>query len=926
MKHHQISKFFQPTKRKPSALLPKNEPIDLTQSTEPEPKKQRKNSSQFPINAKVTAKPKSSKLTPLETQILELKLQHEDMILAIQVGYKYKFFGSDAATVSKIINIMHIPSGDSRFDYCSIPDNRLHVHLKRLLSFGYKVGVVKQTELTMTKATESSKGLFSRRLSGVYTLATYMNEESDETYGRRAGIDDDNGLYVCCICKVGVQVGVVVVRPQTGEIIVDTFEDSDLLHELETRLIYFMPTICRILCNDEQEANRVHKMISLVNRVCQSEIRPIDEGSLGHLEDFFSCDFLQPNELYEYFKLNFNQLVLNCISELVKYLQQFGLESIFTVPSNIERFKNNQTMVLSGNILRTLEIFHNSTDGSARGSLIWLLNHTRTKMGERLLYQWVSRPLVSRIDIIDRINAIDDLSKEFSHFIDLFKKLLSNDIDLEKSLIKLHYSLQSVKISRSETFEMLCKFNDILTLIKQFEIDIKKSVEKFSSKGLKSMFTDLITLANEFDIRKLYLNMISTSFGSSSHKVQKLNYFNLRYHNWEEISYQLKAIEDVQQQIDQETKEIGDILGRKVVLTKNLNQENLVEVRNTQINQLPLDWVRINATKSVTRFRSPKLQKLNNSLIYNHELLDKACDKVFIEFLKRINENYFNFKKIIDCIAKFDCYMSLVVTKAQGVKPEIAEEDLIIEVKGFKNPIIDTLTEYITNDVSISKTKNRVSIITGPNMGGKSSYIKSIGILVIMNQIGCYLPCESARLSIFSKIFVRMGSVDNIIRGQSTFMVEMLDILQVLERFDDKSLILLDEVGRGTGTHDGYLMAYSILQHFCTHEFKPVILFITHFHKLAELAQEFDDVGNFYMDFIKKDTDEIVFLYKLVSGVLDNLYGLNVARMAGIPSEIVESARRKANEIRNDTDLKRITSIMGLLKSGNVEKAFDLVR
>lgn len=899
MKHHQISRFFKPAKRK--LEIPATVKDDVPATKKPTVQ----SFSEAPTPAVLKPAPKKkpgvkSKLTPLESQILELKADNNDKLLAVQVGYKYKFYGEDARIVAKLINIMLIPQEDSRFNYCSIPDNRLHVHLKRLLSYGYKVGVVKQLDLSSSKSMEGgTKSLFSRALTGVYTLATYMNEEVEE--GRNIVLDDHNGEFICCVNRVDNDTAICFVRPITGEIIVDWFEDNDLNSALETRLTYYKPSECTVIYEDEKGRSIITKLINSINNTCRLDYAN-SKRAIEELEDFFKDT---PN-IYEYYKLNFNPLLLNCIAELIRYLHPFNLSSIFSITSNITKFKNADYMILSSNVIKTLEIFENSTNNTIKGSLIWLLNHTRTKMGERLLYKWVSRPLISRKKIEDRRNAIEDLTSNFNHFIDCFMKLLNNDIDLEKLLIKLHYSLDKVKVTRTEVYIMLCKFNDILKLTKSFESDINKISVEFKSEELKTIFTELLELSKDFDIESSYLKMISNSFATSKDtKEQRSNYFNLKYHAWPEIVDQMNKIEEVEAQIEDETKNVSNVIGKTTKLVKNLNQEHLVEVRNTKIDLLPLDWIRINATKTVTRFRSPRLQKLNNLLLFHREQLDKTCDEVFKKFLISINDNYFKFNRIIANLSKFDCLVSLTVTKAEGVKPTILEENSVISISNFKNPIINSLKDYISNDILINPEENRISIITGPNMGGKSSYIKSVGILVIMNQIGCYLPCETAQLSIFNELFIRMGSFDNIIKGQSTFMIEMLEVLQILENYNDKSLILLDEIGRGTGTVDGYTIAYSILKYLAKSELKPVILFITHFHKLTDICREFSDINNFYMDFIDQN-DEIVFLYKLVKGKLDELYGLNVAKLAGIPDLVIEQARVRAQELRKEDSINQI--------------------
>lgn len=975
MKHHQISRFFKPAPKKPafhSPPPPAPEPVPLTPEPVPEPVpspeplankdlknvRKRKLPEESGHEPKVPkpkptkqnpTKPKPTKLTPLEQEIVRFKQENQDKLMAVQVGYKYKFWGKDAEIVAKIINVMLLKhETDERFNYCSIPDNRLHVHLKRLLSMGYKVGVIKQTQLTMSKTFEpegGKKGLFERKLTGVYTKATYMNEElelNSNNYGY-SNYDhmNDNGDYMCCIKEQDLNIAIIVIKPLTGEIIVDSFKDNQLLQELDTRLTYFTPSEVILLGNDGQNG-AITKLINVNNNNCRLETVDPSEDVLDELKQFFD-QFTDEKykSLYDYYKLNYDELTLMVLNELIKYLKPFQLSNIFTITSNIRNFKDNTTgdnMILASNIMRNLEIFQNSTNEDNKGSLFWLLNHTRTNIGERLLARWVSQPLVKKSKILDRLDAIDDLSNEFNHFIDSLSKTLNNDIDLEKSLIKLHYSTQNnpIKISRFEVYKLLKKFSEILTLVNNFTNDINKINDTFKSQELKSIFNELLKMADELDVESL-LNMISINFFASKStdkdvNQQKINYFNLNYHDWKPISNQLQKIEKINLEIAEELNEISKILGKPVRLIKNLNQDNLVEVRSTMTKKVPVDWIRINATKSITRFRSPNLQHLNNLLTYNQELLIKACDQCFQEFLNKINDKYWEFQKIVTSLAKFDCFLSLVTTKLNGVRPDFTDENSTIKIEGFKNPIQSYLQlNYITNDIMITPKQNRISIITGPNMGGKSSYIRSIGLLTIMAQIGCYLPCKSATISMFDNIFIRMGSVDNILKGQSTFFIEMLEMFQILHNFTDNSLILLDEIGSGTGTKDGYVMAYSILKYLLHHENNPVILFITHFHNIIEVVNEYKQtdlqhvINCFHMDYVLQDDQAVVFLYKLVEGIVDNLYGINVAKLSGIPEEVLQEASKISTKVKQQDQLNEILNIIHYIKQHDWSKALTKI-
>lgn len=857
MKQTTISKFFRPRKK-----IKVDRVSTATQRQEK-------------VNAPIRTVSENRKLTPLENQIVDFKNQY-DCILAIQVGYKYRFFGNDAVVVSQLVNIMLVPHEDARFQYCSIPDIRLHVHLKKLLEFGHTVGVIKQTQTSF-----EAKGLFERKLTGLYTKATYMNEELESP---DLG-ESEKGEFLSAVCREQKRVAVVCVRPITGEVVVDEFDDNDLLLELDTRMTYFNPSLV-ILVDDYSPETLLKSYRCNIIKV-KSTSETVNYDSLLDNED--------------------SPLIQKCVGELCVYLKPFNLDNIFMIPSNISRFSDSNSMILPANVVKSLEIFENSTNHKETGSLFWLLNQTRTKFGERLLAKWISHPLVERSMISDRLEAIGDLTRGFNHFIDCLKDKMTQLMDLEQALIRVYYS----KISRTNLYKMLKTFNDICTLIASFNNDINLLITNCKSKDLADIFTELRRYTKDLHIEH-YLRMISTTYGDSNHKDQKLEYFNLKYHNWTEISDKLRDIETINLDITQELTSIIKVLGKPTVLIKNLNQDNLVEVRNALLNKIPDDWIRINSTKAITRFRSPTLHKLNNQLIHAKEQLEAICDKCFQEFIAMINNDYYKFHGLVKQLAKFDCYLSLTAVSFLYTKPEIVD-DQIIDIGNFKNPIINNnVSTFITNSVRMDST-NRIAIITGPNMGGKSSYIKSIGLLIIMAQIGSYLPCEWAKIGIFDRIYIRTGAFDNILKGQSTFKVEMLEMYDILTNFTAKSLILLDEIGRGTGSHDGYVIAYSILRYFAQHDLKPLILFITHFPQLRELTQ-LEGVEDYHMDYLVED-DKVIFLFKLVKGMVNDLYGLNVARLAGISADIIRNAKHKSRELRLQNDLREFLFEMKQLKT-----------
>lgn len=902
-----------------------------------------------------------TKLTPLEKQYIELKLQHQDKILAIQVGYKFKFFGHDAVVASQLLNIMLIPGNlglderqHDRFAYCSIPDNRLHIHLQRLLNHGLKVGVVKQTETAAIKSVESSNksGLFERKVTGVYTRSTYMGDElltGDPTLNRSANVEfSEESTFILCINELQhpKNSSVVAVDPVTGDIVFDEFPDTATRDELDTRLQYLKPSEVIVIGNDDNISSETKKVLQLNNPNVAISFEKQKKESQIHtgLSDFF-VDVDEEGRsahLAEHYMLNYSFSIQSCIHELIHYLAEFKLSNVFTIPTNFTSLTDSRKcMLLPGNTLKALDIFEVQDDPSSRkGTLMWLLDHAYTRKGSRLLKKWIHRPLVKKEDIEDRLEAVEALKLgEFSHLVDSLRgaivKIGKSGVDLDKLLIKIHYSATylSGKISRKDVYMMLKNFLDILDISKRFG---EEGVEEFEKSNQSTMISNILRKLYDLSQEPVATNLLemidaSAALNTTNLNEQRIHFFNLRNGKFDSVAAEIEQIAIIESQLDQELENIRKFLKRpQLSFITNLNDTHLIEVRNGKaVDALPSDWVKISGTKTVSRFRTPAISSLHKQLQYHNDMVLKAADLCFNEYLKEIDSHYEYFHHIVSNIATFDCLLSLARASAASSSQNYARptlvDDQVIDIKQATNPILSSLSlEYVPNDIDISYDDNRVLIITGPNMGGKSTYVKQIALLVILAQIGCLLPCASARMGIFDSIFIRMGAHDNILRGKSTFMVEMLESSNIIQNYTDKSLIILDEIGRGTGTSDGISLAYSILRYIIEDPKKPLALFITHYPSLHVL-DKFDGVKNYHMAFVEKtlaegkenDWPEVIFLYKLVQGVVSNLYGLNVAKLAGIDQKIIENAYKVSEAMKNLVERKTILDSVQNLTRAN---------
>ncbi|KAI3403129.2 MSH3 [Candida oxycetoniae] len=888
---------------------------DLYQTRVEESLKKRSANEEVQLNHK-SKKARATKLTPLEGQIVELTEKHPDKVLLIQIGYKYKAFGENAKHVSKCLNIMYISASDPRFSYCSFPENRLHINLQRILNSGVKVGIVKQMESAIIKEIDKvgkSGDLIKREVTGVYTKGTYMSDEFIGSNLIPNSDEHENPNYIVCINETSQgDFAVVAAQPLTGEIIYDVFGDNVGREELETRLLYLRPSEVIVINKEAEICASTLKCLKLINQELKIEHKTVEPSVLN--------SYLNPS-IVEFYRSNFPLSIQECISELLKYLAEFKLSNIFTIPQNLSTFKDSRKyMILPANTLNALEIFTNSTNPkSPKGTLVWLLNHTRTRFGDRLLHKWLSRPLIERDRIEERYQAVEDLSNQFNHVVDsLIKQLtkIGKNLDLEELLIKIHYSAttQSTRINRSQIFLMLQSFNDILKLVKSFEKTIMGSLN-LKSPLLTTMLKDLLE-SSKTDIVYNFTNMINPAYLLNESRdpfEQKTKFFNLNY-GFDDIKHEFEEIRNVEKLLDEELLKIRRLLQRPQLKYVTSNREPyLIEVRNgKQVGSLPASFSKINGTSTVSRFRSKEVSDLYKLKQYHEEMLVQKCDDAFVEFLQNIDSQYGFFQKIVKHLAVFDCLLSLTAISVLNtkVKPTLTDE-LGINVKNARHPIIEQLRDnYVGNDINIQYDSNRALIITGPNMGGKSSYVKMVALFTVMTQIGCYLPCESATMGIFDSIFIRMGASDNILKGNSTFMTEMLECANIIQHLTNRSLLILDEIGRGTGTTDGIALAYAILRYFIESEKKPLLLFITHYPSIHVLEHDYPgDVVNYHMGFeeiASKDQDfpEVIFLYNLCRGVVNSSYGLNVAKLSGIPNDVISEAYKVSEELKNKIEME----------------------
>ncbi|KAM9694701.1 DNA mismatch repair protein Msh3 [Trichechus inunguis] len=884
-------------------------------------------------DSKPSNKRTKSIYTPLELQYIEMKQQHKDVILFVECGYKYRFFGDDAEIAARELNIYcHL---DHNFMTASIPTHRLFVHVRRLVAKGYKVGVVKQTETAALKAIGDNKStVFSRKLTALYTKSTLIGEDVnpliklDDAVNVDEIMTDTSTNYLLCICenketvkdkkKGNIYIGIVGVQPATGEVVFDSFQDFASRSELETRILCLQPVELLLPSDLSQQTE------TLIRRVTAASVRDdrirVERMDNIYFEysyafqvviDFYANDIVDVKGSQNFSGImNLERPVICSLAAVIRYLKEFNLEKILSKPKNFKHLSSEmEFMTINGTTLRNLEILQNQTDRKTHGSLLWVLDHTKTSFGKRKLKKWVTQPLLKLRVINARLDAVSEVLHSESSVFGQIESHLRKLPDIERGLCSIYHK----KCSTQEFFLIV---KTLYHLKLEFQALIPAANSHIQSKLLQTVILEIPELLSPVEHYLKILNEHAAKIGDKTELFKDLSDFPL-------IKKRKDEIQEVTNKIQIHLQEIRRVLKNPSAQYVTVSgQEYMIEIKNSALSCIPTDWVKVGSTKAVSRFHSPFIVENYRHLNQLREQLVLDCSAEWLGFLENFNEHYHSLCKAVYHLATLDCIFSLANVAKQGnyCRPTLEEGRKII-IKNGRHPVIDVLLgeQYVPNSTNLSGDSERVMIITGPNMGGKSSYIKQVALITIMAQIGSYVPAEEATIGIVDGIFTRMGAADNIYKGQSTFMEELTDTAEIIRKATSQSLVILDELGRGTSTHDGIAIAYATLEHFIR-DVKSLTLFVTHYPPVCELEKSYSQqVGNYHMGFLVNEEESkqdpgkeeeqipsfVTFLYQITRGIAARSYGLNVAKLADVPGEILKTAAHKSKDLEGLVNMKR---------------------
>ena len=812
-----------------------------------------------------------AEFSPMMQHYLATKSQYKDCILFYRLGDFYEMFFDDAITTSRELELTLTGKDcgqEERAPMCGIPYHAAENYISKLISKGYKVAICEQLE-----DPKLAKGIVKRDVIRVVTPGTVMESNL---------LEEKKNNYIMSIYKSGIFYGVTVCDISTGDFRTTQIKDRNNFAMLLDEISRYSPAeiiVNPMMAECTEEIDRIRERFEIyVTKLEESEFlgdyKVIDERY--HLQD-------DNGEFVETIKDK--GLCVASTSGLIKYLldtQKNSLDHINT----LKIYSTTKYMSLDINARRNLEITEKLRDKSKKGTLLWVLDKTSTAMGGRLLRRWLSDPLIDNKQINSRLDAVEELKNDLilkGDIIDLLKGVY----DIERLAGKISYGSVNAR-------ELISLKNSVRQLP-----EIKKILSRTKSKMLVDLYESLDTLDDVYElIEKTIVDEppISVKEGGLiklgfDEEIDKLKTATTQGKNW--------LIE-----LETREREATGIKGLKVGFNKVFGY--YIEVTKSNINMVPDRYIRKQTLTTGERYITEELKNLENQILGAEEKVVNLEYNAFVQVRDQIEKQILRVQKSASIVSSLDvlCSFATVADEQNYVKPIIDNEG-IIDIKDGRHPVIEKILpsgSFVQNDTYLDKKDNRLSIITGPNMAGKSTYMRQVALITLMAQCGCFVPASYAKIGVVDKIFTRVGASDDLSMGQSTFMVEMMEVATILKEATSNSLVILDEIGRGTSTYDGLSIAWAVAEYISDSEkCGAKTLFATHYHELTKLEEKLEGVKN-YSIAVKEKGEDVIFLRKIVPGGTDESYGVHVAKLAGVPQVVT----KRANEILRSLERKSV--------------------
>ena len=822
--------------------------------------------------------------SPMMQHYLQTKEEYPDCILFYRLGDFYEMFFEDAKIVSRELELTLTGKScgqEERAPMCGVPFHAYESYMNRLVAKGYKVAICEQVE-----DPKQAKGLVRREVIRVVTPGTNINEQA---------LDEGKNNYIMCIVSLSDQFGVATADITTGDFFVT---EVDSKRRLLDEIYKFSPT--EVVCNEALFMSGLD-IDDLKNRV---------GIVLYSLENWYFDDSLCENTLKEHFRVNSLEGLgladLECgmiaSGSLLKYLYETQKNSLEQI-SAIHPYTTGKFMVLDSSTRRNLELVETLREKAKRGSLLWVLDKTKTAMGARMLRSFVEQPLIEKEEIEGRLDAIEELMQRAIDREEL-REYLNPVYDLERLLTRITY--------QSANPRDLTAFKSSIGMIPH----IRGILLELQSKEIQGICEDMDTLED------LYTLIDAAIEEEPPITVREGGIIKDGYH--EEIDRLREAKSQGKNwlaELEAKEREKTGIKNLKIKFNKVFGY--YLEVTNSFKDLVPDYYTRKQTLTNAERYITPELKEMEDMILGAEDKLVQLEYELFRELREQIAKNVVRIQKTAKALAKIDVFASLALISEQNhyCRPSLNQNGRI-DIKNGRHPVVEKMINndmFIANDTYLDNQKNRISVITGPNMAGKSTYMRQTALIVLMAQIGCFVPAETADIGIVDRIFTRVGASDDLASGQSTFMVEMTEVANILRNATGNSLLILDEIGRGTSTFDGLSIAWAVVEHISNPKLLGAkTLFATHYHELTELEGKLDNVNN-YCIAVKEKGDDIVFLRKIVKGGADKSYGIQVAKLAGVPDSVIERAKEIAEELGRH-DIVDFTEILSNKKNSATKK------
>jgi len=822
--------------------------------------------------------------SPMMQHYLQTKEEYPDCILFYRLGDFYEMFFEDAKIVSRELELTLTGKScgqEERAPMCGVPFHAYESYMNRLVAKGYKVAICEQME-----DPKQAKGMVRREVIRVVTPGTNINEQA---------LDEGKNNYIMCIVSLSDQFGVATADITTGDFFVT---EVDSKRRLLDEIYKFSPT--EVVCNEALFMSGLD-IDDLKNRV---------GIVLYSLENWYFDDSLCENTLKEHFRVNSLEGLgladLECgmiaSGSLLKYLYETQKNSLEQI-SAIHPYTTGKFMVLDSSTRRNLELVETLREKAKRGSLLWVLDKTKTAMGARMLRSFVEQPLIEKEEIEGRLDAIEELMQRAIDREEL-REYLNPVYDLERLLTRITY--------QSANPRDLTAFKSSIGMIPH----IRGILLELQSKEIQGICEDMDTLED------LYTLIDAAIEEEPPITVREGGIIKDGYH--EEIDRLREAKSQGKNwlaELEAKEREKTGIKNLKIKFNKVFGY--YLEVTNSFKDLVPDYYTRKQTLTNAERYITPELKEMEDMILGAEDKLVQLEYELFRELREQIAKNVVRIQKTAKALAKIDVFASLALISEQNhyCRPSLNQNGRI-DIKNGRHPVVEKMINndmFIANDTYLDNQKNRISVITGPNMAGKSTYMRQTALIVLMAQIGCFVPAETADIGIVDRIFTRVGASDDLASGQSTFMVEMTEVANILRNATSNSLLILDEIGRGTSTFDGLSIAWAVVEHISNPKLLGAkTLFATHYHELTELEGKLDNVNN-YCIAVKEKGDDIVFLRKIVKGGADKSYGIQVAKLAGVPDSVIERAKEIAEELGRH-DIVDFTEILSNKKNSATKK------